>query len=612
LPAGTEGRRLVLFTTDTGLYRLEGFVPRPDGSFERSEGSYTAPFRARPAPLINPALSFVAPGGTSADQRLLIFKIRSDGSFHTSFILSDAVGLYRYKYVLVALFSSVFAVLVAMLLYNAVVLTIARDRQYLFYVLYLAAYIFYLADLHGLDFQFLFPGLSGSWTRILSPFLGGVTLLLSALFAKAFLGIGRKARILGPTLYAVMALGLGLSALSLSGVRYDIVSLVGNDLASLIVAAVIAVAVVRVFQGYRPARFFLVANLGIVAGVLVYGLTENGLVQDSLLASNASLLGQAFQLLLFSISLAYKLNLEKRERIVAEEALLSHEAAFRRFIPFEFLEFLGKKEISEVSLGQNVEEEMSVMFSDIRSFTILSEAMTPHETFDFINAYLQRIVPTVKDYGGFIDKFMGDSIMALFPNEAGDALRAAVEMQQAITDYNEERAVRGEVLIRAGIGLHTGSLMLGIIGDEERLESTVISDAVNLASRVEKLNKFFGTSILITDGTFKNIRDPLGFQYRFLGRVKVKGKSESSSIFEVFGGETEELRQRKLATQRDFEQGLVAYLLRDFPHARSLFAEVLRANREDRAAFYYYMHAKHAMETPPSPEWDGTIDSPGA
>jgi two-component system, sensor histidine kinase LadS len=612
LPSGAEGRRLVLFTTDTGLYRLEGFVPRSNGSFDRLEGSYLEPFNARAAPIVSPSLSFTAPYAASAARRVLLFKVSSDSSFHTSFILTDAAGLYKYKYSRAILLAAVFAILVALLAYNALVLLIARERQYLFYILYLATYIFYLADLQGIDFQFLYPNASGSWTRTLSPLLGSGALVLSALFARAFLGIDRKSRGLSSCLYVLMALGSSLAIVSVSGLRYDLVSRYGNDLASFIVVAVIAIAIVRIIQGFRPAAFFLVANAGVVGGVLAYGLGENGLVQDGLLVSSASLLGQALQLILFSVSLAYKLNLEKRERIAAQETLLSHEAAFRRFIPFEFLDFLGKKEISEVSLGQNVEKEMSVMFADIRSFTSLSEAMTPRENFDFINDYLQRIVPTVKDYGGFIDKFMGDSIMALFPHEAGDALRAAVEMQQAITDYNEERAARGEVPIRAGIGLHTGSLMLGIIGDEERLESTVISDAVNLASRVEKLNKFFGTSILITEETFKGILDPLGFQYRFLGRVKVKGKSESSSIFEVFGGETEELRQRKLATQRDFEQGLVAYLLREFPRARSLFAEVLRANREDRAAFYYYLHAKRAMETPPEPGWDGTIDSPGS
>jgi adenylate cyclase len=610
LPEGLDAGRLFLYATDMGLYRMELFVPRADGSFDRVEGSYADPYAERAVPLINVALPFQAPPADAPpDRRLIVFKIETDSSLHTSFVLSDALGLYGYKYDRAALLASVFAILLSLLLYNAIVLLIARDRQYLFYLLYLATYVSYLADLQGLDFQFLFPAAPGSLVRILSPLLGSCTLVLSVLFSKAFLGIGRKDRVLRVAMYALMAAGASLGALALSGLRYDYVSRYGNAVSTLVVLALIAVSVARILQGNRSAILYLVANAGLVAGVVAYGLMVNGLARDGFLAANASLLGQALQLFLFSASLAYKLNLEKRERKAAEATLLSHEAAFRRFIPFEFLQFLGKKEISEVSLGQNVEEEMTVMFADIRSFTSLSEALSPRETFDFINEYLQRIVPTVKDYGGFIDKFMGDSIMALFPNEPGDALRAAVEIQQAITDYNEERAARELVPIRAGIGMHTGSLMLGIIGDEERLESTVISDAVNLASRVEKLNKFFGSSILITEETFKGVDDPLGFQYRFLGRVKVKGKSRSSSIFEVFGGEADSLRQRKLATQRDFEQGLVAYLLRDFPQARASFAEVLRANKADRAAYYYYMQAKKAMETPPGPEWDGTIDT---
>jgi len=612
IPPGSEGKRLFLFTTDTGLYRLEGFVPRPDGSFARCEGSYAEPFRGRAAPIFNPALSFFAPSGAPADRRVLVFSIRSDSSLHTSFILSDAVGLFKYKLERSVLLASIFTILFALFAYNVFILALTRSHRHFYYVIYLGTYILYLADLQGIDFQILFPGASGSWTKTISPLLGSCSLVFSALFAKAFLGIDRRSKVLRPCLFALAALGASLAPVSVSGLRYDIVSRYGNDLASFFVVAVIAIAIARIAQRYKPAVFFLIANAGLVAGVLAYGLGKNGLLPNGILVSNASLLGQAFQLVLFSASLAYNLGLERRERIAAQGTILSQEAAFRKFVPLEFLEFLGKRDISEVRLGQNVEKEMSVMFADIRSFTSLSESMTPRENFDFINEYLHRIVPTVKDYGGFIDKFMGDSIMALFPNVADDGLMAAVEMQQAITDYNGERLARREAPIRAGIGLHTGSLMLGIIGDEERLESTVISDAVNLASRVEKLNKFFGSSILITEATFKSIMDPLSFQYRFLGKVKVKGKAEPSAIFEVFGGETEELRQRKLSTQRDFEQGLVAYLLRDFPQARAYFADVLRANKDDKAAVYYYMHAKRAMESLPGPEWSGTIDSTGA
>jgi two-component system, sensor histidine kinase LadS len=612
LPEGSEGKRLYLFTTDAGLYRLEGFVPLPGGSFDRSSGSFAEPYALRQAPIINPALAFVVPEGLPPESRVIVFSVRTDSGLHTSFLLADEVGLFKYKVQRSVLLASIFAVLLSLFAFNAFALVFSGGRRHFYYVLYLGTYILYLFDLQGVDFQFLFPGLSGEWTKAISPLLGSLSLVLSALFAKAFLGIDRRSKILRPCLYALAALGASLGLVSLTGLRYDYVSRFGNNLASFFVVAAILVTIIRIFQGYKPAVFFLIANAGVVAGVLAHGLGENGHLPDSLIVSNASLLGQALQLILFSASLTYEQSIERRERIAAQELLQSQEAAFRKFVPLEFLEFLGKREISEVVLGEHVEEEMTVMFADIRSFTALSEVMAPDENFEFINDYLRRIVPTVKDYGGFIDKFMGDSIMALFPNQADDALRAGIEMQQAITDYNEEREAKGETPIRVGVGLHTGSLMLGIIGDEERLESTVISDAVNLASRVEKLNKFFGSSILITESTFKSIQNPLGFQYRFLGKVKVKGKSAPAAIFEVFGGETEELRSRKLSTQRDFEQGLVAYLLRDFRQARAHFAEVLRANREDKAAVYYYLHAKRAMEVKPGDDWDGTIESTGA
>jgi adenylate cyclase len=612
IPRGAEGRRLILFATNVGMYRLDGFLPRADGSFERSSGSYLEPYRGRAQPLINPALSFVAPGNEAGSSGVFIFKLRSDSGLNTSFTLADELGVYKYKYARAVLIESVFAVLLAMLAYSILVMIIAKEREYFYYLLLLVFYILYLADLQGLDFQFLIPAVSGSWIRIVSPLLGSCALLLSSVFTKVFLGIDRRTRIMDCCVFTVMALALSLGVLSVSGLRYDIVSRYGNDSAALIVLVEIALAIVRTAQGYRPARIFLVANLGVVAGVFTYSLSINGVLPDNLVTSGASLIGQALQLILFAASLAFKLNLEKSERIAAQENLILHDVAFRKFVPFEFIEFLGKKEITEISLGQHVEKRMSVMFADIRSFTSLSEAMTPRETFDFINAFLKRIVPAVKDYGGFIDKFIGDAIMALFPHEPDEALQAAIEIQQSITDYNEERAERGEVPIRAGIGMHTGSLMLGIIGDEERHESTVISDAVNLASRVEKLNKFFGTSILITEETFKNLEDPLAFKYRFLGRVKIKGKTQNSSLFEVFGGEAEDLRMRKLNTQREFEQGLVAYLMRDFPRARALFAGVIRANREDRAALFYYAQAKHAMVSPPPVSWDGTVDAGSA
>ena len=179
--------------------------------------------------------------------------------------------------------------------------------------------------------------------------------------------------------------------------------------------------------------------------------------------------------------------------------------AAKRFVPHEFLNFLGHKSIVDVQLGDQVQQEMSIMFADIRNFATFSERMSPKENFDFINDYLNRVGPVIRAHQGFIDKYIGDAVMALFPNTADDALQAAIAMQKQVSLYNWERQQQGDGAIAIGIGLHTGSLMLGTIGESERMESTVIADAVNLASRLESLTKTYGASILISGDTLMGL-----------------------------------------------------------------------------------------------------------
>ncbi|MGB7440928.1 MAG: ATP-binding protein, partial [Coleofasciculaceae cyanobacterium] len=211
-------------------------------------------------------------------------------------------------------------------------------------------------------------------------------------------------------------------------------------------------------------------------------------------------------------------------RIKTHIRLSKINVAYRRFVPHEFLEFLDRESIVEVQLGDSVQKEMTIMFSDIRSFTSLSEKMSPQENFDFINEYLKKVSPVIRKNQGFIDKYIGDAIMALFPKTADDALQAAIEIQRQVSIYNSERQAISKPPIAIGIGLHTGSLMLGTIGDEQRMESTVIADAVNLASRFEGLTKVYGAAILISGETLSRLSTPEKYAHRFLGKVKVKGK----------------------------------------------------------------------------------------
>lgn len=273
---------------------------------------------------------------------------------------------------------------------------------------------------------------------------------------------------------------------------------------------------------------------------------------------------------------------ELQKALAAEEKLTD---AYGRFVPHEFLHFLGYESILEVKLGDQVQKEMSVLFSDIRDFTSLSETMTPAENFQFINAYLSRMEPAITQNFGFIDKYIGDAIMALFDGSADDAVKAGIAMLEELNEYNISRNGPDCPPLQIGIGINTGSLMLGTVGGQSRMDSTVISDAVNLASRVENLTKEYGVSMLITQNTFIELNDI--YDLRLIDRVTVKGKSQMVTVYEVFAADPPELRQKKLETKTLFEQALVLYNSDRYVEATRFFSGCLQINPTDNVAQIY-------------------------
>jgi class 3 adenylate cyclase len=276
-----------------------------------------------------------------------------------------------------------------------------------------------------------------------------------------------------------------------------------------------------------------------------------------------------------------------------------------RFVPRQFLDFLGKESITDIQLGDQVQKEMTILFSDIRDFTAMSENMTPKENFDFINNYLGYMEPVIRNNNGFIDKFMGDAIMALFPERSEDAINASVEMRIKLLEYNEIISQFGKPSIDAGIGIHTGLLMLGIIGGEGRMDGTVISDAVNLAARLEGLTKVYGGSIIITEDTLIKLNDPSQYHFRFLDIVKVKGKKEAIYIFEIMDGEPKKIRNLKLDTKDDYNRALQAYKKREFKEALNLLQKIESVNPADKAVKIYIERCSHFIEKGVPAIWDG-------
>ncbi|MFB2923294.1 ATP-binding protein [Aerosakkonema funiforme] len=300
--------------------------------------------------------------------------------------------------------------------------------------------------------------------------------------------------------------------------------------------------------------------------------------------------------------------IQKKEmlaRIKTHISLAKLTSAYGRFVPRNFLKFLEKESIIDVRLGDQVQQQMTVMFSDIRSFTTLSEAMTPQETFNFINSYLSRVSPAIRQHNGFIDKYIGDAIMALFPESANDAVQAAIAMQKEVETYNQDRQKMGYPPIAIGIGLHTGNLMLGTIGESERMETTVIADAVNLASRLEGLTKLYGAGILISHKTLCCLDYYQEQHFRFLDRVTVKGKKSAVAVFEVYEGDEPEQKRLKSQTQARFEVAVFLYYQKQFEEAQQIFQEVLQVNPQDKAASVYIKRCEHHRLYGVPEGWDG-------
>ncbi|MBF0444424.1 MAG: response regulator [Magnetococcales bacterium] len=258
-------------------------------------------------------------------------------------------------------------------------------------------------------------------------------------------------------------------------------------------------------------------------------------------------------------------NVELQEKILL----------FDKFVPKNFIKVLDPNFDSDhIKLGNCSEKEMTVMFSDIRSFTALSETITPEDSFRFINSYLGNMGPIVTKHHGFIDKFLGDGIMALF-EDADNAIQTAIEMMQRLGIYNVGRKRAGYVSIAIGVGIHKGPLTLGTIGEQDRMQTTVIGDTVNLAARTEGLTKTYGTPILLTENAFLALQEPSKYSHRMLDRVKVKGKEKPVTMYEILDAFPEGLKEKKLSAAESYREGVKHYYEKDMVAAAEFFQKAL-------------------------------------
>jgi adenylate cyclase len=260
----------------------------------------------------------------------------------------------------------------------------------------------------------------------------------------------------------------------------------------------------------------------------------------------------------------------------------------------------------ELELGGK-EQKVTVMFSDIRGFTSLSEALGPRETVSLLNDYFTEMVDAIFKNGGILDKYMGDGIMALFgapfvsQNDADNALAAADEMMGRLAELNARRIAGGQTKLDIGIGFSTGPTVVGNIGSVRRMEYTVIGDTVNLASRLEGATKQYGAKIILSEMTVRDLRRPATL--RELDLIRVKGKDRPVAVYESLGHRAHEPELKTLLELH--AAGVAAYRARDWDRAHRSFDEVLKLYPTDGPSAVYCQRCTLLSATPPADGWDG-------
>ncbi|WP_371193568.1 adenylate/guanylate cyclase domain-containing protein [Glaciecola sp. SC05] len=318
-----------------------------------------------------------------------------------------------------------------------------------------------------------------------------------------------------------------------------------------------------------------------------------------------------------SADLSLKAAFKKRQAMMnatieakADEAMQLHQT-FQKFVPRQFVEHFAKSGTHSLELGRADEDKVTVLFCDLRGFTSLSEQMLPQELMHFLNSYFLRMNAPIHHNNGFIDKFIGDAIMALFDSpqgedhdKAADAVNAALEIQTALRLYNSHRANSHYPAVRNGIGIHFGPVVLGTIGSDDRMDTTVIGDTVNVAQRIESLCPYFNADILASESTLLLAGKKVDVVYRLLDNIRFKGKSVSVPVVEVLSHLSEEIKAQKLLAANAILEGIKLRENGAFEDALKHFESCKVSFTDDLAIDHHISFCQRALD---DKHWDGHV-----
>jgi adenylate cyclase len=276
---------------------------------------------------------------------------------------------------------------------------------------------------------------------------------------------------------------------------------------------------------------------------------------------------------------------------------------FQKFVPKQFVDHIKGQDASTIELGKAAADEVAILFCDIRGFTGLSERMQPHELMKFLNSYFLRMNDAIHQNNGFIDKFIGDAIMALFDhpggnnsNKALDSIRAAIDLHAALAMYNQQRESVDYPPVEIGVGVHFGPVIIGTVGCDDRMDTTVIGDSVNISYRLESLAPKYDADIIVSSQLLDQltIDSKTEIAYRFVDFVRVKGRKEPIEVYEILNHLPKDIQLSRYKTGSMIQQGVEYRKNKDWKSAMKCFHGALMIDPEDSLVIHH-MEQCHRM-----------------
>lgn len=345
-----------------------------------------------------------------------------------------------------------------------------------------------------------------------------------------------------------------------------------------------AVIIIRALVKREKSAIWIAIVLCILAGFALYDtLVSQWIVSGKLLLQEGAMVAIIIAVIM-SID-GYAEAIHQIEQLVEE--LKRIQTALRRFFPNQLLMFLQKTSITEINTGDFSELSMTVLSIDIRSFTSISEQLSPDEVFILLNNYFALVAPIIRQYGGVIMKFLGDGFTALFPENSDTVVLCGIEIQKKLQEKCIQLKNLQSIKIRAGIGIDTGRILLGVIGNDSRLDSVVISNTCYTAEELQAATKIYSNTIIISESIFRSLKRPEDFHIRCIQESPIIGEAEQSVLYEVYDCDMPDIQNKKRQTASRIEKALKSIKERDYARAQTYLTQSLEIFSDDPLALYY-------------------------